>query len=137
MEENLLITKEFVPNAPYVIEILSLETAIDYRLKDENTERKVKPVGKWLIWYAIKLASKSPPSPNSEPSNLVIVLTTDKNAKLYYEHLGFKQIWPSGEDDIWSSGEKTLLMMDEEAGLQFSKDIEEKFGEPTSTNRST
>ncbi|MBD2385226.1 hypothetical protein [Cylindrospermum sp. FACHB-282] len=87
-----------VPAPPRFIEIAHIEAHPTSRGKE--TERFIEPIGKWLIWYATKVAFEFCQTEADEP---LVILEAFDTAVSYYrdkvqmEYLGFSLSTP-GED---------------------------------------
>jgi hypothetical protein len=86
------------PGSPNYLEIEHIEAHPTSR--GEVAQRLIEPIGKWLIWYATKVALKSCQTEADDP---LIILEALETSVAYYrdkvemEYLGFSRSTP-GED---------------------------------------
>ncbi|AFZ55832.1 hypothetical protein H6G54_26945 [Anabaena cylindrica FACHB-243] len=84
---------------PIFMEINNLEAHPTSR--GDASARLIEPIGKWLVWYAIKVALEFCQAKAEEP---LVILEAVDDAVSYYrdkvqmEYLGFSRSTPSGED---------------------------------------
>ncbi|WP_414527499.1 hypothetical protein [Nodularia chucula] len=69
------------PGFPKYLEIEHIEAHPTSR--GEVAERLIEPIGKWLIWYAIKVGLKSC---QTEPDDPLVILSAVDEAVAYYRY---------------------------------------------------
>lgn len=112
------------PGTPNFVEIEHLEANPITQGKLVN--RLVSPVGKWLIWYAIKGATSTCTVVNNVP--LVVLVSLEKAMKYYRDIIEMEYV---GETNLAPGEEGYAFRFSEQQAIAYSQKHESKWGSVT------
>jgi hypothetical protein len=108
---------------PPLITIENLETN-PLAQRKKGQERLAEPVGKWLIWYCLKIGLPI----CDQRDDIVLTLFATSSSKLYYQ----KEIGMTYKGSIsLDTGEIYVFRFDRQAANKFCNKQEKEYGNPT------